>query len=91
MHVQNRYAAVNDVHAIPRENVRDGSAAADIDLAKLCRLRNDAFLIEDRAKMRDVFRTRVIGTALAAGTREFVEYHASAEVSGIFLLKTLRP
>ena len=89
MHIQHRYAAVDDFHAVIRHDIGNRSAAADIHLSKLCELIRHTFPIEDRAQIRDIFRVRVIGTAFAAASRKFVEGKTVREERGAAFFKRI--
>ena len=91
MHRQYRNAAVNNVHAIQCKDVSDGSAAADVYLAKLCGLGNNALLAENITKMRDELSVGIVGAALSAGARKLVEDHSASKEGRILLIEALAP
>ena len=90
MHGKHRHAAVDDLHAVLGQDVGDGAAAADIDLAQFGRLEEDAALVHDATDARHVLGVGVVGARLAARAGELVEREAMAQVAGILGLKDAR-
>ena len=86
MHIVQRHAAVDDLHAIVGQDIGDGSASALIDLAQLAGLIAYVFLFHDRAQLRDIFRVGVVAAALSAGAGVLVEDDAPAEVRAVVRL-----
>ena len=87
VHTQHRDAAVDHFHAVQRADIRDGSAAAQVDSAEFRRLPADFVVVHDPAELSHKLGVRVIGTALSAAACEFVEAYAPAKPGGVFLFK----
>ena len=58
--IQHCYAAVHHFHTVQRRDVGNGSASAHIDLSKLCCLEGHPAAVKHIAKLRQIFRVRVI-------------------------------
>ena len=87
MHGKHRNAGVDNVHAVLRRDVGDGSAATCIYLAQLGGLERDIGVVHHAAHVGHVFRARIVRAALAARTRVLVEHQALAKVGGVLRLE----
>ena len=69
MHREHRHADVDHVDVEVRDELRDRSAAALVDLAELADLPQDVRVVERAADAADKFGVRIVRAALAAGAR----------------------
>ena len=87
MHIQDRHAGIDHLHAVQRQDISDGSAAADIYFTQLCGLPSNSRIVQDPAQIAQVFCIGIVGAGFSAGSCKLVEYHTFAEECRVFLLK----
>ena len=87
VHIEHRYAAVDDVHAIFRQDVGDGAAASNIDLAQFSCLKCGITLLHDGTNAGHVFGIGIVGSAFAAAAGELVEHHTATEIRCVLRLE----
>ena len=87
MHAQDGNSAVDHVHSVESQDVRDRSASTHVNLAELRCLRADLFFVEDIPQVGDILRIGVIGSRLAAAPRKFIEGHAPSQKGRVLLLE----
>ena len=86
MHGDHRHAQVDGVNVHLGHEFGDGSAAAEIYLAQLTGLPDNAVFIENLPQESDVLRIRVAGIALAAHTGEFHHACAAGQIKRVVFL-----
>lgn len=87
MHAEKSDTAVDDFHAEFCHDPGNGSAASEINPAKLGGLEEDLIVVHYPADFCDEFGIGIAGAGFASGAGVFVEHEAFAEVGGIFFLK----
>ncbi len=89
MHIEDRNAAVNYIHSVEGENVRDGTAAAHIYFSKFRKLEFNPGIIHDPANFCDILRVSIVGAGFSPGSRELVKDHSAACERGISLFVSI--